>query len=290
MGVFYFIQKQLRFVAQDRLGLFLTATSIFLSWYVFFYQPKPSKRLLQIDSAEIRAVQGKLDSLEALAKAKDTYQLYPFNPNFITDYKGYQLGMSLDQIDRLHAFRAKNKWINSVADFKRVTQMPDSLLATISPYFAFPDWVTNKKVSVTKKDYTYKGPKAEINLATPEQLEAVYGIGPTLSKRIIALRNRLQGFSDTLQLRAVYGLSAKTRQGLWERFQLKNPKPIKKIEFANASASDLATIPGIHFDLALKMVAFRRLRDSAVLPSQLLKIDGLSPQKLELITLYLQFN
>ena len=47
-----------------------------------------------------------------------TQKLRPFNPNFITDYKGYTLGMSLDEIQRLHKFRSQDKWVNSAHDFQ----------------------------------------------------------------------------------------------------------------------------------------------------------------------------
>ena len=43
-----------------------------------------------------------------MATKKDT--IYPFNPNFISDYKGYKLGMSIQEIDRLHQYRAQNKY------------------------------------------------------------------------------------------------------------------------------------------------------------------------------------
>ena len=290
MGVFYFIQRQLRFALQDRLGLLLVAITIIGSWYVFFYKPAAKPSSFNVDTKQLWHIYRMLDSIDSIQISSKRFTPYPFNPNFITDYKGYQLGMSLEQIDKLHDFRAQNKWINSTIDFKIVTGVSDSLLAVISPYFKFPEWITQKKPANRYYSSKYSGPKNDLNKATAEQLEAVYGIGPALSKRIIAMRERFQGFSDSVQLRAVYGLSAVARARLFERFELRNPLPIKKIKFAQASASDLAAIPGVSFDLGLKMVAFRRLRDSMVLPTQLLKIDGMSPQKLELITLYLQFN
>ncbi|MEP2937033.1 MAG: helix-hairpin-helix domain-containing protein [Gilvibacter sp.] len=290
MGVFNFIQKQLRFALQDRLGLLLVVITILGSWYVFFYNSAVKPSSLNVDANQIQRINQMLDSIDSIQTTKSRFKLYPFNPNFITDYKGYQLGMSLEQIDRLHDFRAQNKWINSTADFKRVTGVSDSLLAAIRIYFKFPEWVTQKRPANTYYSTKFRGPKTDLNTATATQLEAVYGIGPALSKRILTMRERMQGFSDTMQLRAVYGLSAAVRARLFERFELSNPQPIKKMKFARASASDLATIPGVSFDLGVKMVAFRRLRDSMVLPAQLLKIDGMSSQKLELITLYLQFN
>ena len=50
--------------------------------------------------------------------------------------------MSAEEINRLHAYRAKNKWVNSRKEFQRITKVSDSLLKQIAPYFKFPDWVT----------------------------------------------------------------------------------------------------------------------------------------------------
>jgi DNA uptake protein ComE-like DNA-binding protein len=290
MGVFYFLKKQFRFALQDRLGLLLVVVCIFGSWFVFIYKPTNNTSSLDTQSVEVLKVIQYLDSIDDANARSQRITIYPFNPNFISDYKGYQLGMSVVEIDRLLAFRKQDKWINSTADFKRVTGVSDSLLAVLSPYFKFPEWVKNSEASFKRASINHIGPKEDLNTATAKDLQKVYGIGPTLSKRIVDLRERLQGFSDTLQLRSVYGLSDATRSALLESFELPNPKVISKIEFATASASDLSTIPGISFDLALKMVSFRRLRDSVKLASELLKIDGLSPQKLELISLYLQFE
>ena len=43
------------------------------------------------------------------------------------------LGMSTEEIDRLHTFRSKNKWVNSEKEFQRVTKISDSLLKKIAP-------------------------------------------------------------------------------------------------------------------------------------------------------------
>ena len=36
--------------------------------------------------------------------------------------------MSTEEINRLHAYRATNKWVNSVKEFQGVTKVSDSLL------------------------------------------------------------------------------------------------------------------------------------------------------------------
>ena len=55
--------------------------------------------------------------------------------------------MSLEEIDRLLAFRKTNKFVNSKREFQQVTKVSDSLLNKISPYFKFPDWVVQTKSS-----------------------------------------------------------------------------------------------------------------------------------------------
>ena len=89
------------------------------------------------------SLQSNIDSLKS-EKPQTTYKIYPFNPNFITDFKGHKLGMSVEQIDRLLAFRKQGKFANSPEEFQKVTGISDSLLNAISPYFKFPDWVNKK--------------------------------------------------------------------------------------------------------------------------------------------------
>ena len=88
-------------------------------------------------------MQTELDSLRQLAaRHKDT--IYPFNPNFISDYKGFKLGLTTAQLDKLQAFRAAGKYVNSAEEFQRVTGISDSLLRRYGGLPSFPEWVKNK--------------------------------------------------------------------------------------------------------------------------------------------------
>ena len=247
--------------------------------------------VLDINSSEIITIQKELDSLRAIEIASRKPKIYPFNPNFITDFKGYTLGMSAEEIDRLHKFRNQDKWVNSVKDFQKVTKVSDSLLNIISTYFKFPEWITNPK---PKKKFSNKGynektfaQKVDLNVATVEQLQKISGIGPALSKRIIAYREKLGGFSADVQLQEVYGLEYKVIQRTLNEFTVKTPKEIIKMNLNSISASDIATIPGISFELAKKIWEFRILRERIKDFSELEKIDGMTQRKLMGIQLYL---
>ena len=54
--------------------------------------------------------------------------------------------MTTKEIDRLHAYRKLNKFVNSIKEFQKITKVSDTLLSKMSPYFKFPDWV-NKRIS-----------------------------------------------------------------------------------------------------------------------------------------------
>ena len=270
--------------------IFFISGFLVISYYVDFSE----ENAMDMDSEEVIAIQRELDSLRTIDIASKKPKIFPFNPNFITDFKGYTLGMSAEEIDRLLVFRKENKWINSVEDFKQVTKVSDSLLNKISPHFKFPDWVNNLK-SKTKyvkrgfKDKTFKQ-KADLNIATHEQLEEVNGIGKAFSKRIIDYRNKLGGFTNDIQLYEVYGLNFQVTNSILKEFTVKTPKEIIKMNLNSISASDVATIPGISFDLAKRIWEYRILNEGIKSFSELEHIEGLTKRKLQGIQLYLKLE
>ena len=288
------IKSHFVFNRSQRNGILLLV--FFISGYLVinYYVDFSKENLLDINSKEVIAIQKELDSLRTIDIASKKPKVFPFNPNFLTDFKGYTLGMSTEEIDRLLAFRKENKWINSVKDFKKVTKVSDSLLNKISPYFKFPDWVTNSKsknkyVKREFKEKTFKQ-KIDLNLATQGQLEGLNGIGKTFSKRIIDYRNKLGGFTNDIQLYEVYGLDFQATNSILKEFTVKTPKEIIKMNLNSISASDIATIPSISFDLAKRIWEFRILNEGIKSFSELENIEGLTKRKLQGIQLYLKLE
>ena len=270
--------------------IFFISGFLVISYYIDFSE----ENTMDMNSEEVIAIQRELDSLRTIDIASKKPKIFSFNPNFITDFKGYTLGMSAEEIDRLLVFRKENKWINSVEDFKKVTKVSDSLLNKISPYFKFPDWVNNLK-SKTKyvkrgfKDKTFKQ-KVDLNIATHEQLEEVNGIGKAFSKRIVDYRNKLGGFTNDIQLYEVYGLNFQVTNSILKEFTVKTPKKIIKMALNSISASDIATVPSISFDIAKKIWEFRILNEGIKSFSELENIEGLTKRKLQGIQLYLKLE
>src|SRR5690606_137723 len=100
------------FSKSQRSGIFLLIIIIIVLQCVYFFidfsteNNSVNKELLATYNKEI-------DSLRFAELKARKPMVYPFNPNYITDFKGSNLGMSNEEIDRLLAFRKENKWINS---------------------------------------------------------------------------------------------------------------------------------------------------------------------------------
>ena len=120
-----------KFNKQERSGIFFLLLFIVLLQVVYFLIKMDVFDSGTSNFAPNIEQQTKIDALKQEALQKDSIKIYPFNPNFITDYKGYTLGMSVAEIDKLHAFRKTDAYVNSAKEFQKVTKVSDSLLAKI---------------------------------------------------------------------------------------------------------------------------------------------------------------
>lgn len=242
------------------------------------------------------ALQSEIDQEKLTDKnAKPTN--YLFNPNFISDYKGYKLGMSVEEIDRLMAFRKENKYVNSAEEFQKVTGVSDSLLHKISPLFKFPDWKQNKSNdSADKKDFAVKSfPKKEkleildINQATKEDLMKIYGIGEGLSTRILSQKEILGSFVSMEQMKDIWGLSPEVINELNSHFKVVVPLNMKKINVNEASIKELAQFTYFKYGLAKQIVTYRSMNGNFNNIEDLIKIKDFPVEKAKIISLYLEF-
>ena len=236
-------------------------------------------------------IQNQTDS----SSTKSTYKkkIYPFNPNFITDFKGYQLGMSTAEIDRLLAFRQQKKFVNSAKEFQEVTKVSDSLLKVISTNFKFPDWVNNKSnAALNYKNGTFekkgKLPILDINQATKEDLMKVNGIGNALSERILKQKEVFGGFVSMEQMSDIWGLSPEVIEKLQTNFVVKNIPNINKIAINKASLKELSQFYYFKYPLVKAIVTYRSM-NGMIKIEDLSKINGFPLEKIKIIALYLEF-
>lgn len=285
------------FSKSQRNGIFFLILIIILLQCIYFFGipffQKYSNEA-SVNKTELAKFQNEIDSLKSVELEARKPKIYPFNPNYITDFKGASLGMTNEEIDRLLAFRKQDKWINSIEQFQEVTKISDSLLNAISPYFKFPDWVTNPTKRESSVSYVFnKTPKTfkqkqDLNSATAEQLQKINGVGAVFSERIIKLRNKfVGGFIDTVQLQDVYGLTPEVIERINAEFAVKTPRTFQKIKLNKATADELVTIQHIDYNLAHRIIEQRQLREGYKSLDELKKVKDFPVNKIDIIKLYL---
>jgi len=285
------------------IALFVLVISIQLGYYVFSEVDFFSKQRHTTEEKQWLAHQADIDLLRAQKQGrKDT--VYPFNPNYITDYKGYVLGMSEAEIDKLLAFRKSGKWINSPYDFKEVTGVSDSLLSKLSPYFKFPDWVTKKQQEkgtaltpnyeflsekkTVNKDIIAK-PQLDINSALEEDLVEVYGIGPAFAKKILRRRADLGAFVSMEQMADFKEFSGEAVAALKKKFMIGAVPEVNKININTASLQQLAHFPYFNKDIAKAIITQRSMKGKILSFDELSKINDIFVLKSKIISLYLEY-
>ncbi|MGY8910540.1 MAG: helix-hairpin-helix domain-containing protein [Flavobacteriales bacterium] len=285
----------------QRNGIFILVLLIIIVQTFIFVDVFTDNEILNTNTPELVAFQNQIDSLKAIEVENRKPKVYPFNPNYITDYKGEQLGMSLEEIDRLLAFRKTNKFINSKEEFQNITKVSDSLLNKISPYFKFPDWVVkqnqssnssrNSKESFTENSYKKKEVKistTDINKATAEDFQSISGIGSAFSNRIIKYRSKLQGFSFDDQLYEVWGLDKEIADKVLSVFKIDEKPIIKKVNINTIEFKQLLKNPYVNYELCKKIFNYRDEVAELQNISELKHIEGFPVELYDRIVLYLE--
>ena len=283
------------FSREHRSGIFLLFAIIIIVQLGYFFLKDNfiSTNNTSEDKAWL-SVQNEIDSLKNIqATKKDT--IYPFNPNYITDYRGYKLGMSIQEIDRLHAYRKKGKFVNSAEEFQQVTKVSNDFIVKVSPYFKFPDWVKNKTSFTSEKFHKFlpkekeKIVQKDINTASREDLIAVYGIGEKLADKILQEKEKFGCFVSMEQFQFIWGISPEALADLEKRFLVKTQIGIKKIAINELSQKELVKFPYFNYNLAKEIVIYRTMNNGIKNIDDLTKIKGMPNEKINIIVLYLDF-
>ena len=286
------IKSFLLFSKSQRIGVIILFLSIGLLQAVYFFvdfNTNPNDEIVKLKWLSNQTI------IDSLKQQKATYKskMYSFNPNFITDFKGYKLGMTVQEIDRLLVYRNQNKFVNSAKEFQVVTKVSDSLLKVISPYFKFPDWVNNKNSSFkifSKTDYSKKEALKilDINGASKEDLMKVYGIGDKISDRILEQKLKYGAFVSMEQMEDIWGLSPEVVEKLKSQFIISTTQNVKKININNASVKELSQFHNFGAALAKEIVTYRTMKGDIKI-EDLSKVKGFPVEKIKIIALYLEF-
>ncbi|WP_243641759.1 ComEA family DNA-binding protein [Maribacter algicola] len=288
-------KSHFKFTKQERSGIFFLLLLIVLvqaSFWLYNHFSNVYFEPIVLD----KEMQEKIDNIKEESKKSDSLKLHPFNPNFISDFKGYTLGLSVDEIDRLHRFRDRDLYVNSKEEFQEVTGVSDSLLNFISPFFKFPEWANSQTRTLKDATNLEKSTKPisvrikDLNGVTLEELQDIYGVGNVLSERILKFRDRLGGFLLDNQLYDVYGLEPAVAERILEKYRVLNIPEIQKIDINTATVGELSKIVYISRSVAEGIVSYRVKNGEILSFSELTQIENFPADRIDRFPLYLSLK
>jgi DNA uptake protein ComE-like DNA-binding protein len=129
----------------------------------------------------------------------------------------------------------------------------------------------------------------DINTCDSASLEALPGIGPVLSIRIIKFRNLLGGYASVDQLREVYGLSEETFNLISGRVTA-DSSGIKKIKINQADYKQLMRFPYFEKYEVSAILKYVELKGKINSMSDLVDNKLIPPEKAVKVKPYLEFG
>lgn len=286
-------RSHFRFSKSQKSGIFFILLIIVCIQIAYIYIDFGPRTVVKTETSEIKAFIREIDSLKIIAQSKPRFKIYPFNPSFLSDYKGYRLGMSTVEIDKVLRHRQKGKYINSLAQFQKISGVSDSLLLVLNPYFKFPDWLVKKQAKKEFDSSRNKGVTSikglrELNAATYEELMLVEGVSESLAKRIISYRKRLYKYSVNEQLYEVWYLKKPLANKILRHFKVLNPVHLKKVNVNTAGFKEILKIAYIDYELTKKIMNYRDEIAEYQTLEELKNIPGFPIDKFDRIILYLE--
>lgn len=244
--------------------LFVIALAIFSQplarWWVSTRPQDFSKDAAILDSlARQWKMTGEKPSVETQPESEIAY--FDFDPNQATIDELKLLGFSEKLATQVINYRTKGGTFRIKPDLLKLYGMDSALYEKISPYIQLPDRF--EKRTFERKEFTdrtktrEKPPKFNLNEADTLQLEKIYGIGPTLARRIVRYRERLGGFISQEQLLEVYGLDTVVVEKIQAASYLPDPPAVKKINLNTADEQRMAAHPYFGRKIARGIVTYR---------------------------------
>jgi len=284
-------KSHFRFTKSQKSGVFFVLLIIVCIQIAYLYVGFST--VTEIENSEIKSFLQEIDSLKLVAKSKKAVKIYPFNPSFLSDSKGYQLGLSTKEIDRLLKHREGGKYINSSAQFQKISGVNDSLLALLEPYFKFPDWITQKEGQSKANRQRKNSSKLpigirDLNTVTYQELMLVDGVSASLAKRIVNYRKRLSKYSVNEQLYEVWYIKKPLANKILQHFKVLEPVHLKKVNINTASFKEILKIVYIDYELTKKIMNYRDEIAEYQSLNELKNIQGFPMEKFDRIILYLE--
>jgi len=257
-----FIREYFTFNTREKRGLIVLTSIIVLLLLVLLFQekfisPEAPTDLKEFEAKIEKATSFENDSTEekiipsTLNREPETLNLFPFDPNTITEKEWQLLGLTNKQIKTVFNYKNKGGKFFKKEDLKKIYGLSENDYKKLEPYIQI--------ISSPPSPFggrTEDGGLIELNSADSSSLVSLKGIGPSFTNRIIKYRNLLGGFYKKEQLLEVYGFTEEMLNNISNKIEVDNEK-INVININSAGMDQLKKHPYIKGNNAKLIVNYR---------------------------------
>src|SRR5690606_4811631 len=133
---------------------------------------------------------GPLVEGESTTRIRTAEELFPFDPNDLSEAKWKKLGFTEKQIQVIKNYESKGGQFRTKADVAKLYVVSAEHFERLAPYIRLPETIPASprvtESSVTERTTTEKAKlHIDLSMADTSALQQIWGIGPVLASRII---------------------------------------------------------------------------------------------------------
>jgi len=285
-----FLRDYFTLTSRERGGALTLASLIIIQMGVLLWMnfrplsqmPEVKKHALLIKEFEASKRAG--NSSENLTKKTETKNLFPFDPNTITDDQWQQLGMSEKQTAVIRNYLRKGGRFRKKEDVAKMFVISESQYKELEPFIQIENSTATihpgKEIKKEKKPVLI-----ELNTADTLQLATLPLIGPGRARMIFKYREALGGFHQTEQLLEVFTIDSTVVEALRSHLIIDQEK-IRKLSLN----TDSIRHPYLTRKQAHVIVAFRKQHGNFRGLEDVNKVTVLNDETIRKLAPYLVFE
>lgn len=236
-----------------------------------FYKKADFKKIYTLSEEDYRRLSNYIDLPELASKTKKkitksfTYdhpdkviiQEFDFDPNTASYEDLVRLGIPSRTAKGLVNYRNAGAVFKKKSDLKKVYNFSEEDYTRLEKHILLPDVHTFKKEEkLDKKEKNQEKILIDINTASVEEWQELYGIGPSYSRRIVKQRNKMGGFGSIEQVAEVYKLPDSVFQSIKPFLRFNSPPT--KIAINHISEDALKAKGLMRYKEASRIIAYRK--------------------------------
>ena len=215
-----------------------------------FRKPEDLARVYGVSEADYARLEPYIEIGEAEAvpvAAEALVALHPFDPNTATQQELIGLGLPPPVAYGVVRYREAGGQFRTAADFGKLRSISADQYERLRPFI---------DIAATAPPPAAAAPILEINAATAEDWQALRGIGPAYTRRILEQKERMGGFGNWEMLRRTPGLPDSVYQRIRPLLRLDAP-PVTDIYINRIGEAELIAHPLLTKSQALSLLEFR---------------------------------